>query len=111
MNIVSPFPKSVYSRNAQIYKILANPIRLEILNIIKNTEATVDQISKTVGIRKANTSQHLAILRFLKVVTTRKEGKRIYYRITDARIVEPCKILKDLWGKNALNPIPEILSK
>lgn len=111
MKIVSPFPKDVYSRNAQIYKILANPIRLEILNIIKNSEATVDQISETVGIRKANTSQHLAILRFLKVVTTRKEGKKVFYKITDSRIVEPCKILKELWGKDVFNPTPEIVNE
>lgn len=94
--IISPFPKEVYEKNAEIYKLLANPKRLEILNIIKNKEATVDQISETMGIRKANTSQHLAILRFLKVVKVRRNGKNAFYKIANPRLVEPCKILKDL---------------
>ena len=93
----SPFPKEAYQRNAEIYKLLANPIRLEILNIIKNQEATVDELSEIVGIRKANTSQHLSILRHLKVVTVRKKGKNAYYKISNPKIVAPCKILKELW--------------
>ena len=53
----TPFPKFVYERNAQIYKLLANPKRLEILNVIKNKEVTVDQLSEIVGIKK---SKHLS---------------------------------------------------
>lgn len=93
----SPFKKEVYARNAEIYKMMANPKRLEILNTIKNQEATVDQLSEILGIRKANTSQHLAILRYLKVVSVRKEGKNSFYKLVDPRLVEPCKILKEIW--------------
>ena len=98
----SPFPKEVYQRNAEIYKLLANPIRLEILNIIKTREATVDELSDIVGIRRANTSQHLSILRYLKVVKVRRNGKNIYYRIANPLIVEPCRILKEIWGDASL---------
>lgn len=61
--IVSPYKKEVYERNAEIYKLMANPIRLEILNIIKEDEVSVDNLSQLIGIRKANTSQHLSILK------------------------------------------------
>lgn len=94
----SPFPRSIYERNAEIYKLLGNPKRLEILNIIRDQEATVDQLSQILNIRKANTSQHLAILRNLRVVSVRKEGKNVYYKIANPKIVEPCKILKELWA-------------
>lgn len=98
----SPFPKAVYERNAQIYKLLANPKRLEILNIIKTEEATVDELSKIVGIKKANTSQHLSVLRYLKLVTVRKNGRNIYYKITNPKIIESCRILKELWEDKIL---------
>ena len=101
----SPFPKEVYQRNAEIYKLLANPIRLEILNIIKTREATVDELSDIVGIRRANTSQHLSILRHLKVVKVRRNGKNIYYRIANPLIVEPCRILKEIWGDASLQTL------
>ncbi|HLC93939.1 MAG TPA: metalloregulator ArsR/SmtB family transcription factor [Patescibacteria group bacterium] len=75
----SPFPREIYERNARIYKILANPKRLEILNIIKHHELTVDELSKLVQIRKSNTSQHLALLRAYQVVKVRRKGQKAYY--------------------------------
>ncbi|MCR4328260.1 MAG: metalloregulator ArsR/SmtB family transcription factor [Patescibacteria group bacterium] len=99
--VMSPFPKSVYKRNAFLYKILANPKRLEILNILKVHEASVNELAKTLDVSKANMSQHLARLRYARAVLTRRDGLNIYYRITDPRIVEPCRIFKDLWSKSA----------
>ena len=96
--IKSPFAKEVYEKNAEIYKLMANPRRLEILNIIKDQDVTVDELSLVVGIQKANTSQHLAILRHLKIVTAKRVGKNVFYKLVDPRIVEPCRILKEIWG-------------
>lgn len=92
----SRFSKEVYERNAEIYKVLANAKRLEILNAIRDQEATVTELSKLLGTRKANTSQHLMVLRHLGLVTIRRSGKFIYYRIIHPGLVEACKILKDL---------------
>jgi len=99
---ISPYPKEIYERNAEIYKLLANPIRLEILNILKGGEASLEDLSEIIGIRKPNASQHLAILRYLKMVKMHRVGQRAYYNIADPRIVEPCKILKELWGDKPL---------
>ena len=93
--------KEVYKRNAEIYKLLANPIRLEILDILKKREVSLDELSEVIGIRKPNTSQHLAILRYLKIVKVRKEGQKAFYRLTDKRITEPTKVLQKLWGKES----------
>ena|SRR5581483_2917707 len=90
-------PKEAYQRNAHIYKILANPKRLEILNLLKvNKEMAVEDMLKIIKIPKANLSQHLALLRHNGLVQTRREGLNIYYRIVDDRIVEPCKVLHQL---------------
>lgn len=93
----SPFPKTTYERNANIYKLLANPKRLEILNLIKHRELLVEEIVKTLKLPKANVSQHLAVLRYTRMVTVRRNGLNVYYKLTDPRIVEPCRILHNLW--------------
>ncbi len=93
----SPFPKSVYAKNAEIYKILANPKRLEILNILKVREQSVERLIKMLGIPKANLSQHLTLLRHARLVTARRNGLNAYYKISNPKIVEPCRILHDLW--------------
>ena len=99
----SPFPKATYERNAEIYKILANPKRLEILNILKFRELSAGDLVNIVQLPKANVSQHLALLRHTRLVTVRRNGLNIYYKIADPRIVDPCKILHNLWKDKALS--------
>jgi ArsR family transcriptional regulator len=95
----SRLPQEAYDKNANIYKILANPKRLEILNILKFKETGVEDLLKMIGLSKANLSQHLALMRHNGLVQTRREGLNVFYRIIDPRIVEPCKILHDLRKK------------
>ncbi|MBI2047533.1 MAG: winged helix-turn-helix transcriptional regulator [Parcubacteria group bacterium] len=96
---LSPFPRETYERNALIYKILANPKRLEILNTLKKRELTVDDLSDALKSRKSNISQHLMILRLHCLVKTRRVGRNVFYTILDPRIVEPCKILHHFWRR------------
>lgn len=96
MKLKSPLPQEAYDKNANIYKILANSKRLEILNHLKLGEIGVEQLLKITRLSKANLSQHLALMRHTGLVQTRKDGLNVYYRIVDKRIVAPCKILHDL---------------
>lgn len=82
---------------------MANPTRLHILNFIRNREATVGELTQELRLRKANVSQHLAVLRHLRLVKSRRDGVNIYYRIADPKIVEPCRILRDLWASNKIS--------
>lgn len=90
----SPYAKEVYKKNAYLYKVLANPIRLEILNCIKKRELSVEQLISILKLRKANVSQHLTLLRHLKLVTVRRKGLNAYYSIVDPVVVEPCRLLQ-----------------
>lgn len=99
MKIKKPLPRVAYERNAEIYKILANSKRLEILNLLREQEMSVEELIKTLNITKANVSQHLALLRHAKLVTVHRIGLNRYYNIIDPRIVEPCRILHQLHKK------------
>ncbi|HEY4500276.1 MAG TPA: metalloregulator ArsR/SmtB family transcription factor [Candidatus Paceibacterota bacterium] len=92
----SPLPKEAYNKNALLYKILANPKRLEVLNILKKRETSVGDLLQITDLPKANLSQHLALMRHNGLVVPRRHGLNIFYRIVDPRIVEPCKILHEL---------------
>lgn len=94
----SPFAKNVYRHNADVYRIMANPKRLEILNILKLKSCTVEELCKTVKARKANISQHLAVLRNFRLVEAHRRGLSVRYTLIDSRIVEPCRILKNLFN-------------
>ncbi len=92
----SPFPKEVYERNAEIYKLMANPKRLEILNILSRSNATLTELTKIIGATKVNISQHLSVLKHLRLVTVVKRSTEVYYSIVNPQIVTPCEILKNL---------------
>ena len=94
--IKQPLPRTAYRRNAETYKILANSKRLEILNLLREQEMSCEELVKTLGVAKANVSQHLALLRHANLVIVRREGLNGYYNIIDPRIVEPCRILHEL---------------
>lgn len=90
-------PKIAFINNAKTYKLLANEKRLEILNNIKYEERRVEELVKILGVSKANVSQHLALLRHAGIVTARRSGLNVYYKIVDPEIIKPCVILYNLW--------------
>lgn len=86
--------KEVFELQAEICKTLANPKRLEIIAALKEGELSVGELVEKLGITKANVSQHLAVLRQRKVVTSRRDGVNIYYRINNPKITEACALMK-----------------
>ncbi len=94
--IKQPLPRTAYRKNAETYKVLANSKRLEILNLLREQEMSVEELIRTTGLSKTNLSQHLALLRHARLVTVRRNGLNAHYNIIDPRIVEPCRILHKL---------------
>jgi DNA-binding transcriptional ArsR family regulator len=103
MTQVNKSDKEKFERNAQIYKLLANAKRLEILYLLSDGEMVVTDLVNTMGIRKANVSQHLAILRYLKFVTVKRVGKNAFYSLVNPKIIESFKIMDQLWKDKSFN--------
>ena len=68
-------------------KAIAHPLRLKILCLLSGGEIAVQEIVEAVGTSQSNISQHLAILRSKKILKTRKDSNKVFYRIADERIV------------------------
>ena len=89
--------KKLYEMQAELCKTLSNPKRLEILDILKEREEiSVNQLAEMLEIPKANTSQHLAVLRQAGVVNTRKDGINVYYSLRSAKISEACSLTRQI---------------
>jgi rhodanese-related sulfurtransferase len=81
------FKDRLYGQFARIGKALGNPARLEILELLAQSERTVDSLAAELGLSTANASQHLQVLRGAGLVETRREGLFIHYRLADEAIV------------------------
>mgnify|MGYP005845112807 CR=1 FL=1 len=88
--------KEAYKLHAQVCSIMANPKRLEIIELLGDGEKSVDELTQLMGIPKANVSQHLALLRHYNIVATRKEGLRVFYRIANPKVIQACRLMREV---------------
>lgn len=86
--------KRIYKMRAEICRTLANPVRIQILDNLKDGERTVNELVSITGLRQANVSQHLAIMRQTGLVVNRQHGKIIYYSLKNPFIMQACDIIK-----------------
>ncbi|HET8670422.1 MAG TPA: metalloregulator ArsR/SmtB family transcription factor [Candidatus Saccharimonadales bacterium] len=84
----------LFQLQEEALKILANQKRLEIVQLLQNKELTVTEMVDMLGMPQANISQHLSLLRQVRIVTTRRDGLRVYYRLSDERIIAVVRELR-----------------
>ncbi|MBI2185430.1 MAG: helix-turn-helix transcriptional regulator [Thaumarchaeota archaeon] len=82
--------------HAEICRTLGSAARIDILNALRDGEKTVGELTEALGLRQANISQHLAVLRQRRVVATRKEGTNIYYRVSNPKIIQACELMRQV---------------
>jgi DNA-binding transcriptional ArsR family regulator len=78
-------------------RVLANEDRVLLLCQLTRGEARVAELEERLGIRQPTLSQQLGILRAEKIVATRREGRNIFYRISDHRVVAVLLALHGLY--------------
>ena len=81
------FKDRLYAQYARIGKALSNPARLEMLELLAQSERTVESLATELSLSTANASQHLQVLRGAGLVETRREGLFIHYRLADEAII------------------------
>jgi rhodanese-related sulfurtransferase/DNA-binding transcriptional ArsR family regulator len=88
------FKNRLYGQFARIGKALSSPHRLEILELLAQSERTVDSLATEIGLSLANASQHLQALRQAALVDSRKDGLFVYYRLASPEVFELSKVLR-----------------
>src|SRR5947209_11502365 len=88
------FKDRLYGQFARIGKALSSPHRLEILELLAQSERTVDSLATEIGLSLANASQHLQALRQAALVDSRKDGLFVYYRLASPEVFELSKVLR-----------------
>ena len=83
-------------RYAAVGRALADPKRLCVLESLAIGELSVSDLSTRVGCQVPNMSQHLSVLRSAGLVTARRDGSTVYYRLADPKVLEACQLLQSL---------------
>jgi rhodanese-related sulfurtransferase len=115
--------RALYDQIARIGKALSHPARLELLELLAQSERTVESLSRLTGLTIANASQHLQHLRRAGLVEPRKQGLYVHYRLRgdgvvhlvsalqttgEAYLADVQKLLRDLFlTKDDVEPVGE----
>ena len=86
----------VLKLQAELCKSLSDPKRLYIIQELREGERTVNELSEILGIKQSNTSQHLAILRKTGIISPRKEGSTVYYKLVNPKIAVACDLVHEV---------------
>ena len=90
----------LYDGFAEVAKGLSSGRRAEIVDVLAQGERSVEEIATEIDQSVANTSQHLRTLARAGLVTTRREGTRIYYALSSERVAELWSALRDVAGEH-----------
>ncbi|MEW6209937.1 MAG: metalloregulator ArsR/SmtB family transcription factor [Acidobacteriota bacterium] len=87
---------------AEFFKALAHPLRISILDALRDGELTVNEISQMFEVEPANASQQLAVLRNKNIVTARKEGANVYYAVSDKMVFKLLDVAKEIFNNHLI---------
>lgn len=90
----------VFEQFAELARVLGHAHRLELIELVSQGERSVDRLSEVTGLSVANTSQHLQQLRRGGFVQSRREGKRVLYRLADGPILSLLAALRSYAERN-----------
>ena len=86
----------IFEMQCEICKALANPVRMAIVNSLKDKETAAADLIAELEISKVNLSKHIALLVHAGIVEQRREGRQILYRLTDPEIQQACSIMSSV---------------
>lgn len=88
--------QKLYELHARMCQVFTSPKRLEILNLLKDKELSVNELADLADIPQSNLSQHLTIMREKGMVNTRREGTTIYYSLVNPKIIQAFDIIREI---------------
>lgn len=94
--MLSEYDLELFKLKSELCKTFADPKRLIIINELRHGEKQVGELVQKFNIPQAIVSRELALLRSKGVVTPRREGTNVYYRLTDSKIIEACDIVHEV---------------
>jgi DNA-binding transcriptional ArsR family regulator len=78
---------------AELFSVLGDPVRLRILNCLREGPLCVNEIHQTCRLKQANTSKHLRVLREAGVVKAKRAGTSVIYEVSEPLVLQLCDIV------------------
>jgi DNA-binding transcriptional ArsR family regulator len=91
MTLPHPLPDDLAELIARRFRAIGEPMRIRLLDQLRDGEATVGELSDALAASQQNVSKHLAVLADVGILGRRKEGNHVYYRVVDEGVFALCE--------------------
>jgi len=91
LKLPHPLPNDLAELIARRFRVMGEPMRIRLLDLLRDGEATVTELTEALGASQQNVSKHLAVLAEVGIVGRRKEGNRVYYSVIDEGVFALCE--------------------
>jgi len=99
-NVRPDDPDGLRQFKAEFFKALAHPLRIRILEMLRQGPMSVGQLQAAIGVPASSISQQLAVLRGRTIVVTERRGTTVIYRVRDAELFELLDVARRLFNAN-----------
>ncbi len=86
----------IYAYHAEMCQVFSHPKRLEAINVLREGEMTVTELSQKLGLSVGNLSQHLSMMKDRHILLSRKEGNQVYYRIANPKLLQCFDMMREM---------------
>jgi len=97
-NVRPDDPDGLRQFKAEFFKALAHPLRIRILEMLRQGPMSVGQLQGAIGVPASSISQQLAVLRGRTIVVTERRGTTVIYRVRDAELFELLDVARRLFN-------------
>jgi len=91
-----PLDPTLFEMQASFCRTMGHPHRLMILYLLKERELCVGDLAERIGVSQPSISQHLSAMRGVGMVTMRRQGQFVYYRLADESISQACEMVRGI---------------
>jgi DNA-binding transcriptional ArsR family regulator len=86
-----PLPEPLVELIAERFRVIGEPMRIRLLDLLRDRDATVQELADALGTTQQNASKHLLVLHRAGIVSRRKEGTSVFYSIEDESVYALCE--------------------
>jgi len=87
---------ALYEQHAEMCKVFSSPIRLMILNVLRESEMTVAALAGRLDLALGTVSPHLLMMKQRRVLVSRKEGTQVFYRLANPKMLRAFDLIRNI---------------
>ncbi len=88
--------KFLCGHHAEMCQVFSHSTRLEIICVLRKGERSVSQIARILKVSMGNLSQHLAMMRERRILSSRKAGNQVFYRVANSKLLQAFDLLREI---------------